>query len=648
MVNQWFAACGLSRDKWFLLVCAALFFAGVVFRLNGSSVFIWKSYLKDSGPSGGLLLSTPKDVRSDEWEVWTPALLSQARLDFPAENSSLGAGRTPLIYNLPVRDYTMCFRPQLWGFFIFDVERGYAWYWNAKIFGLIAAIFLLLRMLTGSFSLSLFGSLWLFFSHYVQWWFSCPPMLPEMLACWALALVAAVKIVRTARWTVRAGAIAVFIVAALDFILCLYPPFQIPLLYLGLGIFGAFFIQHRSGSRRDTLLGAAWLGAALLVIAALLIPFLIECRQTFEIIAATSYPGQRRTNGGGLAWTQLFSGLIDFFNSETRFPDRFGQANEAANFLPLWIPACLITARALFAAPRRHAVALALLALIALFQLYALCPLPPWFCSATLLGFCTEVRMLLGIGVAGILFVTITFPLLKKELSALKARTLLILIALLGSLVFLYLSASAPANPKFLTQSRIVLLLAINLALLIAFLNLPARFFQIGFVAFLAADTAFINPVMTGLAPLLQATPAAAVEKIIRSDPNGKWAVYENNVFSEFLMAMGAGVVTGVKVVPDLAFYRRLDPAGRCAAIYNRYAFSCFFMPRDRTVFDVRYLGFPAHVVVVHPANPALRAAGIRYFVFGRLLADPAVQGLELLAALPQNQMWIYKLLPES
>ena len=92
------------------------------------------------------------------------------------------------LYSLPVRHYTMVFRPQLYGFFLFNLEWAYAWYWNMKVFGLLVSMFLLLRVLTRNTGLALFGSLWLFFSSYVQWWFSCPPMLPEMLSSWALTM----------------------------------------------------------------------------------------------------------------------------------------------------------------------------------------------------------------------------------------------------------------------------------------------------------------------------------------------------------------------------------------------------------------------------------------------------------------------------
>src|SRR5438045_1268886 len=141
--------------KVFLAACALLFIVGVSFRLNGSSIFTWKEILRDTATPGGLLLATPQTVRSDEWMVWTPAAIAQYERGFPAENPALGAGKAPFLYSLPVRHYTMWFRPQLYGFFLFNLEYAYAWYWNVKVFGLVASMFLLFWTLTRNSALSL-------------------------------------------------------------------------------------------------------------------------------------------------------------------------------------------------------------------------------------------------------------------------------------------------------------------------------------------------------------------------------------------------------------------------------------------------------------------------------------------------------------
>ena len=114
---------GAQRVLWSL---SALFLLSVALRLNGSSVGClrgatsrWQDLQLADAPSG-LLLSTPKMIRSDEWLIWTPAILAQAREapSFPTTNLSLGPGKTPLLMSIPAWHYTMLLRPQLWGYFL--------------------------------------------------------------------------------------------------------------------------------------------------------------------------------------------------------------------------------------------------------------------------------------------------------------------------------------------------------------------------------------------------------------------------------------------------------------------------------------------------------------------------------------------------
>jgi len=630
--------------KWFLLGCAGLFVLAVSLRLNGSSVYMWKELLRDNTTSGGLLFSAPQGVRSDEWMVWTPAAIAQYERGFPAENPALGAGKAPFLYNLPVRHYTMWFRPQLYGFFVLPFEWAYAWYWNVKVFGLLAAMFLLFWKLTGHSLIAIFGSVWLFFSNYTQWWFSCPPMLPEMLASWALALVAAIMIVETGRTWIRLCATAVFVITTLNFALCLYPPFQIPLIYLWLLTFGAFLYSRRYDRQPWQPPLYCLMGGIMLVIV-ILVPFFVECRPTFARLAETSYPGLRRSHGGELGWMQLFSGLMNFFNSEAVYPEKFTQANEAANFFPLWVPMLLCTAGDLIAHPRKHAVALASLGIIIALSIYALCPLPRWLCSITFLSYCTEPRALLTIGVANILFVLTTLSVITERPQKRERVVAILSLVATFSLIWLYLQCAAIFNPKFLTSWRLALLLLLNSGVVLALVLRRIRVFAIGFCGLLVATNALVNPVMVGLGPLLRSAPNIVIRNLVRREPAAAWAAYDSNVNSELLLASGANVVSGVKVVPDLEFYRVFDPESRDQFVYNRYSFAHFVFRHDRVSVGLRYVAFPTHLVSIHPLNTALRGRNVRYFLFTHPFPDPASEGIELVEALPQNRIWIYRVI---
>ena len=108
-------------------LCGLLFLLCVALRINGSSSSFWYFKLGELDEAKGLIAGSPKPTRSDEWMVWTPAILSQLnhRPPLPVTNPSLGAGAAPLLMSIPVRHYSMLFRPQLWGFFFLDAEHGF-------------------------------------------------------------------------------------------------------------------------------------------------------------------------------------------------------------------------------------------------------------------------------------------------------------------------------------------------------------------------------------------------------------------------------------------------------------------------------------------------------------------------------------------
>src|SRR5438067_12356643 len=214
---------------------ALLFCLAVGLKLSGSSVGMWRNLLAEPGIARGLILFSPKHLRGEEWGIWTPAMLSQARQNppFPIENPSLGAGRAPLLMSVPVAYYTTLFRPQLWGFFVLDFERGFSFYWCTKAFGLLAAVAWALRQIgVRSYLLAIFGAVWVLFSSYVQWWFSSPAMLPDMLASWFVCLGCAVTFLKDRNPRKTVIGLLCFIFFGINFVLCLYPPYQIPLALL--------------------------------------------------------------------------------------------------------------------------------------------------------------------------------------------------------------------------------------------------------------------------------------------------------------------------------------------------------------------------------------------------------------------------------
>lgn len=630
------------RPRIVLTSVALLFAAAVVLQIHGSSMSLWKDVLNNTSTPSGILFSTPKTVRTDEWLAWTPALLAQARHNppFPVENPNIGAGKAPLLVNLPARHYSMFFRPQLYGFFLFGLETGYAFYWSVKVFGLFLSFFLLLRvLLRDHFWLPLFGAAWVCFSAYTQWWFSCPPMLPEMLSSWALAILCIIQLFRRQSLPLRIVLCVLLVIAAVNFALCFYPPFQIPLAYVGLVLLVSWFWQNR-GAGLSGRTGMWSLAATAIAVALVLTAFILECRPSLEIVASTKYPGARRSHGGDLNAVDTFNGVLGFFNSsEDQFLATRGNSSESSNFYPLWVLVAAATAYGLWRERRLRQTELALLIAGGVLTLYTFCYFPDWLCRWTGLSFATGNRALLAIGLAGILFTTMVLA----RHDELRKKSPAILLAVLGfGGVILVLLGCHPASDPFLTPWRCASFLVLNAIFIVLYFFAPLKIFCSAFILCLVLNNGLVNPVVTGLGPLLDSDAVSLVRDIKQRDPTAKWMVYSSSSVAQFLKAQGADVINGLQYVPDLAFWHGLDPAGRFNEVYNRYAFSTFELASGTRNF--RLTSNVAYVVDVLPTDPVLAAHDVRFAAFPNQVPDPEAKGLKLVSPAPGGRLWIYRM----
>jgi hypothetical protein len=571
----------------------------------------------------------------------------------PVENPAFGAGTSPLLMSVPVRHYSMLFRPQLWGFFVFDAEHGFAWFWNMKVFGLLLSFFFLFRkVMQGRTALAILGSVAVSYSSLVQWFFSSPAMLPEMLASWALMLLAGWSFFDRAAWWKKTGAVILFAGCAINFVLCCYPPFEIPLIYLALTLFGVFVWERRKGSFHG---GFAWLAGTAILALALLWPTFVLCRPTLEIIAQTSYPGARRGSGGTMSIAQLLSGLLNFFDGNRPPPAMFPNTSEASNFSPIWLPVVASVVWRLWKCrgasgewkatiSKSRPLCVALAAFIIFFGCYAVIGLPEWFCRVTALNFCTEKRALLAIGIAGLM---LTFLSLRADgLSLVRGWARVIAPVLLASLALIYFLCVRSENAAFLTGGYVVLLLGIATLLSCLYFSAKPLVFGCTFAGALLLNNVLVNPISEGLPILLRSSVTRHISAIHEADPNGAWAAYEESfALAEFIKASGAHVLNGVKTVPDLGLFAQLDPAGTNRTIYNRYALIMLGLPEPGETAPQFLLHHgDSYQASVSPFEPAFRARGLKYVVFPRLLNDQEKGPLKLIDALPENLIWIYKL----
>lgn len=633
---------------WRWLIVALVFCAGVALKLNGSSVGRWEEELSGHKASKGLLLFEPRSIRTDEWLVWTPAALAQARHAprFPVENPNLGPGRATLLLNLPVAYYTTWFRPQLWGFFVLDFERGFSFCWFAKIFGLLLGPTWLLRQLgVRSRGLALFGGAWLFLC--VQWWFSSPAMVPEMLATWAICTGCAIQFLKQSSTWRHAIAFGGFVYCGVNFILCSYPPAQIPLAYLMATIVAGFVLEHlRTGEFCATKHGILLVGLAVLTVIIVLAPCYLAMRPTLEIVSHSIYPGARRSNGGAMSIFQLFSGLASFFQtSRETLPAAFTNITLPNHCYPFWpvILAALLVGR------RRQQITIpplfaALVIFIIGLSLYAIAPWPTWLLRSTLLCFSTEFSSTQFALVPANIVLTCVFldryrsPVFTRRGALITAAGFCLVIALL------FWTASLTKPNFFPDLFQITLSYAVSVALLMIFFWETRRsWLPLAVIASLIFPLGAVNPVMRGLSPLLESETFREVDKIQAADPEAKWIVYNDLTLPELVKATGANVLNGFKIVPDLDLLHRFDPDRKASFVYNRYGHFVFKLPEFPGQIAFRFVAADYYILNLSPGDFELSQLGCRYLALPQNWPDADLHGFSLLKTIPAEHVWIYR-----
>ena len=325
-----------SLALWFYLLCLVLFFTASLLKLNGSSISFY-SVAYGHGAHVKPWLGAPRALRSDEWGYHTPDVLSQAfRSDrFAVPDSDLGPHSASLIGNVPVRDISTALRPQFWGFFLLPVDYAFAFYWQSKALFLIVGLFTWLLFITRSSCWAIAGALWFFFSPFMQWSYSWPSALPEMigLACFGTVLLCYLLIGQSEFSLVLAS--IGFAICAVDFAMCAYVPHMIPIAWLGVAVLASWCISHRALILDRTKLRsrAIAVGVSLLLIAAVGIHIYLQLHQTLIAVSQTVYPGKRVVAGGSFPFWQFLTHFMQWTEAEDRFPAAIGNLSEGSGFL---------------------------------------------------------------------------------------------------------------------------------------------------------------------------------------------------------------------------------------------------------------------------------------------------------------------------
>ncbi len=618
--SPWFAAPSRTMlHRSFLVFFLGLFVFLVAFRIHGSSLHAWYDHVPSLFKTHEKpLLGEPRGIRSDEWLVQTPGIISEALLSQPFEwpNPTIGADAAPMLMGLPTRHPTTVLRPQYWGFFLFDLEHGFSWFWSYRVVSCLVGVYLLLYCLTrGHPVLSMVGSLWCFYSPFVQWWLSAT--VPELIGNLTLGLYATVCLLTAPSIGGMCLSALGIVLFGVSFALQLYPPFQIPLMWCALALLGTALSSVISLDRfRDRVrLRLGTLLVAFLASVVAIASYLYSARHALSILSHTAYPGARSLSGGGFELARYFNGFGSILMGEGSFPDSLGNMCEASSFLMVWplVFVCFLFGRSGGKLGGQTPLVLYLLAMSS----YVLLGWPPLLAKLTFLNLVPSGRAILGIGLANVCF---TIIYLAGDGAVSKVGRLSGMWALTAGALG-WCSLMRVAYGDFFGIPQLAVSVCVLLALSLPLILKRRGAFGFAVVALTLAASAGVNPVAQGLRPLLNNRVTDAVRALPGRLQTEPVLVFGGFVVPQLFEASGLQVITGSKFVPDLAFWGKIDPTGAYVDIYNRYAHVVFQPAMELSISDMVVNQPDLITVTSAPCGVDLERAGVNFMVLPRAYA---------------------------
>ena len=608
----------------------------VAFSINFSSLGMWDRVLPQVDKDH-LVLGEPKAIRSDEWLANSPIMLAYAgRAKSSAQGTTDFAGPpgAELLMNQPAPHFATLFRPQFWGFFVFDWDRGFSCLYATKLVALGLVFFSISLLLCESVPIALSATVWLCFSSFFQWWFSI--CLPEIVATGLLAPLAAWTVLYAGSTVVALVASVVMIVSLVDFTMCLYPPFMVPIAHGAVAIGVTLALKYGVVQGQALMRRVALLGVGMAAFAGIMFCIYRDIAPVVEIVQNTAYPGRRVSVAGTVPGYRYLTNLADLFFTDGRYPTWLGNVCEAAGFIVIWpliIPLLLFRWGRGQVSGRVVILFAPLLVVLVGHLAWMSWGIPQWVGSVTGLSLAAGQRVYVGQGVFGILAVSMVTGLLpRRALSAASG----VWLGVLSVAFAIGLGWSIERSiPSFLSNSEITLLaLALGVSVTGFLCSVPVMFWCP--IVWLVSPNVFINPVARGIKPITERKIVSFAAKIVQSEPNARWVVYGDGAYANLLKVGGARVFNGVVYAPRLDDYQAFDSQGNYRHVYNRYAhvgLEANGSPEDQASFQV--IQGDSFVMKVHPCHPAFEQVGVNYFLF---TYEPPAQQVACLEPIGQGR----------
>lgn len=591
------------------LIGLIVFIFILVFKLHGSSINMWDSYVSDYGDSNagksGLIIGKPRAVRSDEWLVQTPFSLSQTQTGFKEHNEVITIDGQNMIvgYNSPAINLATIAKPFTWGYVLLGKEYGLSWYWGIKLIGLVLFSFEIGLILTKRNKyIAFLASIWIPFSSAIQWWFVSPVGDLVFFTLGFLASVYNYFFYHKSKWKRFLCAI-IAIITMSGFVLVLYPALQVPLGYLILLMLVAFFFEFYKKVKLDKWDGV-YIGVAVLLTCIILSISIISSLDSLDNIMNTAYPGKRVSLGGDFPKKDIFLFLT---NWKMPFSDvSYENNSELSSFYHLFFVVLPLSPIIFFKKIRENLYGFLLFIYCCFNLLWMSFTFPAFFAKVTLWSYVTPERALISFGLASVLLSLWFLEYVWEK----KSFNNIVIAGVIVLNLALYSFALYTGNLSlYISKWAMVITILLVSDLLLSLFKKWKNTFCLILVSTVFLTGVPVNPIATGVSSIYEKKIAYAIQNIEKEDPNQLW-VGERLMYG-YLPALGVRTFNGIAFTPNLNSWEILDPNKQNVDIYNRYAHINVEVGEGQPTLEL--LQFDAIVARLNPKK--IKAYSIKYLV---------------------------------
>lgn len=555
----------LYKNRWAIGLC--LMVLCVTFNLNISSLHEWAAYL-GSQDKDGVLVGMSRGIRSDEWVKAIAVLKALGYEHYPVFSNLIRATSTEnvLIAGQVAWDISALFRPFSWGFLIFN-STSYGLSFNN--FGMIIAFFLLsfdfFMLISQNRRLSFAFACMLLFSPFVQWW-TCFSLIISSFAL----LLAAHRYLTTESIKIKLLSAVCVIVFAGNFVLSMYPAWQVPLAYFLLAGLIWIIYTYRSQIKLRLKVDLPIIGGALLFLVACGLFIFLRSAPAIHDMLNTVYPGAVRSNAPQ-SIDKLYVTYLNMFSQYTAQYVPGANLSEAADFLTFFPVGILLCIYAMIRNKKVDVFSVLMILLSAFFAVFTFMDTSETLRKITLMSFSMSQRILPWFGFIQIILLFRGVSLLKTNVKWFIAVPVS---ALFAWFIVHKISATSVAHGQDLILAGIgaVLFLVIWTALQAGKGRYAMRTFATVMVFFSLFSAGMVHPIQSGMAEIEESGIVIKIHEITEQDPEGKWLV--DNLSYPFGMTPllgGAPTINCVNNYPNLDMWYLLDPERDDEYAYNRY-----------------------------------------------------------------------------